>query len=237
MSLFAIGDLHLSYGGHKSMDPFGRAWINHEERIRENWLRMITDRDTVMILGDLSWAKSLEEAKPDFDYVLSLPGRKIMLRGNHDMFWDAKKTARLQEVFGDTLLFLQNNYFAFTNAEGVQYALVGTKGYTWEGKDSIEHAEKLVQREAVRLQASFEAAKADGFTHFLCFLHYPPTNIYQDDSAFTRMAEEYGAEQVVYAHCHGFMRFHDSYRGMHNGIRYSLASADCLKMKPMKVME
>ena len=236
MALYAIGDLHLSYGGQKSMDRFGRAWVDHEARIRRNWMRKITAEDTVMILGDLSWAKSLEEAGPDFDYVLSLPGRKIMLRGNHDMFWDAKKTAKLQAAFGEQLLFLQNNYYEYVNAAGVRYALVGTKGYTWEGKDTLDHAEKLVERETERLRVSFDAAREAGLTHFLCFLHYPPTNIYERDSAFTRMAEAYGSEQVVYAHCHGTLRFHDSIRGMYHGIRYSLASADCLRMDPMMVM-
>ena len=121
MALYAIGDLHLSYGGQKSMDRFGHAWVDHEARIRRNWIRKITAEDTVMIL----------------DYVLSLPGRKIMLRGNHDMFWNAKKTTKLQNAFGEQILFLQNNYYEYVNAAGVRYALVGTKGYDTRGRERI----------------------------------------------------------------------------------------------------
>ena len=148
-------------------------------------------------------------------------------------------------MYAGRLSFLQDNYYAYED-----YALVGTKGYCFEGpfyldgrgrivdwdEKEEEHAKKLVQRETGRLRRSFEAAKADGYRKFIMFLHYPPTNIMEDDSPFTLLAEEYGASQVIYAHCHGQARFDDSIRGMYHGICYSLTSGDYLKWHPLKVL-
>ncbi len=234
MSLYAIGDLHLAFGSEikAPMQLMGKVWIDHEKKFKENCARELTDADTLVLVGDHSWGRNLEECALDLEYIMALPGRKILLRGNHDMFWDAKKTAQLNERFAGKLEFLQNNYYAYGD-----YALVGTKGYCYEGKDTIEHAEMLVERELERLRISFEAAKADGFRKYIMFLHYPPTNIFERNSGFTKMAEKYGAEHVIYAHCHGEQRFHDSIRGKKRGIRYSLVSGDCLRWHPMKVLD
>ena len=148
------------------------------------------------------------------------------------MFWDAKKTARLNELFAGRLEFLQNNFYAYD-----EYALVGTKGYCYEGKDTIEHFEKLRSREIERLRVSFEMAKKTGYQKFIMFLHYPPTSIGEEESPFTRMAEEYGAEKVIYSHCHGKERFDDSFKGYVNGIEYKLVSGDYLKFKPELILE
>ena len=234
MSLYAIGDLHLAFGSEikAPMQLMGKVWIDHEKKFKENCARELTDADTLVLVGDHSWGRNLEECALDLEYIMALPGRKILLRGNHDMFWDAKKTAQLNERFAGKLEFLQNNYYAYGD-----YALVGTKGYCYEGKDTIEHAEMLVERELERLRISFEAARADGFRKYIMFLHYPPTNIFERNSGFTKMAEKYGAEQVIYAHCHGEQCFHDSIRGKKRGIRYSLVSGDCLRWHPMKVLD
>ena len=232
MALYALGDLHLSFGTDKPMDMFGRAWHGHAEKIRQNCARIVRPEDTLVLVGDHSWGRDLEECMPDFDFIRALPGRKVLIRGNHDCFWNAKKTAALNERFAGELFFLQNNYYPYG-----EYALVGTKGYTWEGKDSREHAEMLVERELVRLGASFDAAEADGFSRFIMFLHFPPTNILERNSGFTRMAEKRGAEQVVYAHCHGEERFGDSLHGRHHGVRYHLVSGDFLHFMPKKILD
>nr|MCR5102112.1 metallophosphoesterase [Butyrivibrio sp.] len=180
------------------------------------------------------------------DWISMLPGRKILLRGNHDTYWDPKRTEKLNKLFEGRLNFLQNNYYSYNDI-----ALVGTKGYTFEGpfwvdrsgnvtgwdEEEAEHAEKLVGREINRLRRSFDAATRDGFKKFIMFLHYPPTNILQRESAFTRIAEEYGVEQVIYGHCHGESRFNDSIRGNMNGIEYTLVSGDCLRWKPEKILQ
>ena len=149
MSLYAIGDLHLAFGSEikAPMQLMGKVWIDHEKKFKENCARELTDADTLVLVGDHSWGRNLEECALDLEYIMALPGRKILLRGNHDMFWDAKKTAQLNERFAGKLEFLQNNYYAYGD-----YALVGTKGYCYEGKDTIEHAEMLVERELERLR-------------------------------------------------------------------------------------
>ena len=233
MALYAIGDLHLSFQSEVKvpMQTMGKVWIDHERKFRENCLNTVREEDTLVLLGDHSWGKKLADCELDLQYIENLPGRKILLRGNHDMFWEARKTEQLNRLYEGRLFFLQNNYYAYED-----YALVGTKGYCYEGKDTPEHAAMLVEREAERLRISFEAAKKDGYAKFIMFLHYPPTNIMERNSVFTKMASEYGAEQVVYAHCHGEARFHDSIRGKKRGIRYSLASGDCLRWHPLRIL-
>lgn len=247
MSLFALGDLHLHYQVPlKAHGQQGRIWKNHEEVFRRTCREIIRQDDTLVLVGDHSWGRTLAECEKDLQYIADLPGRKILLRGNHDMFWDAKKTQALNDGFSGRLLFLQNNFFPYG-----EYALVGTKGFTFEGPFMVnrrgqvvgwdekekERAEKLVDRELERLRISFEAAANDGYSKFIMFLHYPPTNILEKSSGFTRMAEEYGAEQVIYAHCHGESRFHDSIIGTKKGIQYSLVSGDFRKWIPMKVLD
>ena len=247
MSLFAIGDLHLHF--QSELKAHGQltapVWKNHEERFLSSCRRMIGPEDTLLLAGDHSWGRNMGECEQDFEYILSLPGRKILLRGNHDMFWDAKKTAALNERFAGSLFFLQNNYAAYQD-----FALVGTKGFTFEGpfylnrrgqvvgwdEEAEEQAAKLVEREAARLRLSCEAARRDGCRRFILFLHYPPTSILEKESAFTRIAEIYHAEQVIYAHCHGAPRFHDSLLGTHRGIRYSLVSGDYLGWEPQLIV-
>ena len=247
MSLYAIGDLHLHFQSvlkapGQLRDP---AWRNHEERFRKACAALVRPGDTLVLAGDHSWGRNLAECERDLEYIMALPGKKVLLRGNHDMFWDAKKTAALNRQFEGKLFFLQNNYFHYGDC-----ALVGTKGYTFEGpfyldrrgrikgwdEKEAEHAERLVEREVERLRASFEAARRDGYRRFIMFLHYPPTNILQKRSAFTDIAEEYGADKVVYAHCHGQTRFHDSLEGTVRGVEYRLVSGDYLLWKPERIL-
>ena len=247
MSLYAIGDLHLHFQSElKAPGQLNSpVWKNHEITFRKNCLSMVRPEDTLVLLGDHSWGRNWAECQKDYDYICALPGRKILLRGNHDMIWDAKKTPQLNERFEGKLRFLQDNYYPYKD-----FALVGTKGFTFEGpfyvnaqrkvlgwdEDAFFHAQKLVERESLRLRASFEAAKKDGFKKFILFLHYPPTNILEKESVFTAIAQEYGASQVIYAHCHGRSRFHDSLMGDVNGIQYHLASGDYLEWVPLKVL-
>ncbi len=247
MALFAIGDLHLHFGSvlrvpSQLNDPL---WKNHEARLSKNCAGLVREKDTLVLVGDHSWGRNMNECAPDFDYICALPGRKVLLRGNHDMFWDAKKTEALNDRFAGRLFFLQNNYAPYGDV-----ALVGTKGFTFEGpfyldrrgrvtgwdEQEYERAQKLVAREAERLRASFEAAQRDGFHRFVLFLHYPPTNILEKSSVFTDMAEEYGVDKVIYAHCHGQTRFHDSLEGRVRGVDYRLVSGDSLNWIPQRIV-
>lgn len=245
MALYALGDLHLSFQADKSMDVFGSVWKRHEQKIEKYVNRTVKPKDTLVLTGDHSWGRKLSECREDLAFIERLPGRKILLRGNHDMFWDAKKTERLNEEYAGKLFFLQNNFAIYED-----YALVGTKGYTFEGpfyldrmgrvtgwdEERARQARKLVNREMNRLRESFEQARKDGFRKYVLFLHYPPTNILEETSPFTEIAEEYGVSAVVYSHCHGEQRFHDSIRGVFHGIPYLLVSGDFLNFHPAQVL-
>ena len=231
MALYAMGDFHLSFTVNKPMDVFGSEWKNHVRKIEKYWKKYVKETDTAVITGDHSWGRNLDECREDLKFIEDLPGCKILLRGNHDMFWDAKKTDRLNSLYEGKLSFLQNNFYTYED-----YALVGTKGYCYEGKDSYEHFEKIRDRELVRLRTSFEAARSAGYRKYIMFLHYPPTSIGETESGFTKMAQEYGAEQVVYSHCHGKARYDDSFHGEVDGIIYHLVSSDYLRFKPERIL-
>ncbi len=232
MALYALGDLHLAFQSDKTMDIFGKAWRGHERKTEKNCNKIMTEEDTLVLVGDHSWGKGLEQCELDLRFIENLPGRKILIRGNHDNFWNAKKTQKLNDLYKGRLFFLQNNFYPYKD-----YAIVGTKGYCYEGFDTREHADMLIEREAKRLKASFEAARAEGFEKFIVFLHYPPTEIGERQSRFTLMARAYGAEQVIYAHCHGKERFHDSLLGNVDGIKYSLVSGDYLDFMPQRILD
>ncbi|MBR3473822.1 MAG: metallophosphoesterase [Oscillospiraceae bacterium] len=248
MALYAIGDLHLHFQSElKARRQLReRVWKNHEEKLRLACEKLLTPEDTLVLAGDHSWGRKLPECEEDLRYIQALPGRKILLRGNHDMFWDAGKTGELNRLFEGKLSFLQGNFYSYGD-----YALVGTKGACFEGpfyldrrgrilgwdEEEEKKAAKLVERETERLRVSFEAARAAGFRRYLVFLHYPPTSILEEESPFTRMAEEYGAQQLIYAHIHGETRYGDSILGEKNGIRYSLVSGDYLKWQPLKLLD
>lgn len=248
MSLYAIGDLHLHFQSElKARNQlYDRVWKKHEIRFKRNCEKLIRSEDTLVLVGDHSWGRDLDECGKDLLYISDLPGRKILIRGNHDMFWDVKKTVALNEQFRPALTFLQDSFESYRD-----YAIVGTKGFTFEGPFYLDHfgrivgwdeakeshAKKLVEREAVRLKKSFDSAIEAGYKKFIMFLHYPPTNILEEKSVFTDIAEEYGAKAVVYAHCHGESRFHDSIEGERHGIEYHLVSGDYLNWKPLKIMD
>ena len=248
MSLYAIGDLHLHYQSVLKAPGqlYNRVWKNHEKKFRKNCMKMITDEDALVLVGDHSWGRRLSECELDLEYICDLPGRKILTRGNHDMFWDAKKTERLNDQYKPRLTFLQDSYETYQD-----YALVGTKGFTFEGpfyldrrgritgwdEEAEQHAVKLVDRELKRLRRSFELAREGGYRRFIMFLHYPPTNILEKRSPFTDLAEEYDAEQVIYAHCHGERHFHDSILGQYRGREYRLVSGDYLRWTPLKILD
>lgn len=245
MALYALGDLHLSFQSDKSMDKFGRIWKNHERKIMKYAEKTVKREDTLVLTGDHSWGRKLDQCREDLAFIEKLPGRKILLRGNHDMFWDAKKTEKLNREFGDRLFFLQNNFAVYQD-----YALVGTKGFTFEGPFYLDHsgriigwdekneeqAEKLVQRETGRLRESFRLARSAGYSKFIMFLHYPPTSILETSSAFTEIARENRVSAVVYSHCHGESRFGDSLRGEYQGIQYFLVSGDYLNFHPRLIL-
>ncbi|MEI8215500.1 MAG: metallophosphoesterase [Eubacteriales bacterium] len=229
MALFSIADLHLSFTTEKPMDIYGGWWINHTETIRNNWLQNIGEDDTVLIPGDISWALRLEDAKEDLSWLDALPGKKIAVKGNHDLWWSS--ISKLSKLSLD-INFIQNNFFQYED-----YAICGTRGWICPGdKDFTIHDEKIYKREVNRLMLSLNAAKSEGFRKFIAMLHFPPTNENMDKSGFTELLEEYGVEALVYGHLHNKEGFNKGIKGEVNGIKYYLTSCDAIECNPMKLL-
>jgi predicted phosphohydrolase len=230
MALYALGDLHLSLNSNKSMEIFGDGWQDYVLRLKEAF-SALRPEDVTVLCGDLSWGMSLEESLEDFRFIDALPGKKYLLKGNHDYWWNT--AAKMERFFREheltTMEILHNNCKFYG-----ELALCGTRGWFYELDNQGTHDEKVLLREIGRLETSLKAA---GEHEKLVFLHYPPTNIVEEESIFTRMAEEYGVEHVVYSHCHGESRYGDSIHGVHHGIRYHLVSGDYLNFKPEKILD
>ena len=228
MALYAIGDTHLSFGSNKPMDVFGSGWTGYVERLRQGF-EIVAPEDTVVLCGDLSWGMSLEEAREDFAFLNALPGKKLILKGNHDYWWTtaAKMERFFRENGFDSLAILHNNCRLYGDT-----ALCGTRGWFYE-EDRGEHSAKIFNRELLRLEASLKAA---GEREKLCFLHYPP--VYQGYRCreIMDLLERYGVTRCCYGHLHG-----GSHRlavcGPVGGVDYQLVSADYLGFCPKKIMD
>lgn len=229
MALFVMGDLHLSLSSDKSMDIFG-GWENYVERIKENWNREVSPEDTVVVPGDISWAMSLKEAVADFSYIHELPGRKIILKGNHDYWWTtaAKMNNFLAENGFDNIFILHNNHYAYEN-----YGICGTRG--WINDDSEPADAKVLAREAQRLETSIASAENAGLEP-LVFLHYPPLygNEYNPD--LLEVMYRHNIKRCWYGHIHGKKGHQNAVNGERDGIVFQLVSADYVQFCPVKIM-
>jgi len=229
MALFVMGDLHLSLSSDKSMDIFG-GWENYVERIKENWNREVSPEDTVVVPGDISWAMSLKEAVADFRYIHELPGRKIILKGNHDYWWTtaAKMNNFLAENSFDSIFILHNNHYAYES-----FGICGTRG--WINDDSEPADAKVLAREAQRLETSIASAESTGLEP-LVFLHYPPLygNEYNPD--LLEVMYRHNIKRCWYGHIHGRKGHQNAVNGERDGIVFQLVSADYVQFCPVKIM-
>ena len=228
MALYAIGDLHLCLGAPKPMDIFGGAWVGYMEKLRQG-MQVLTPEDTLVLMGDLSWALDLESAKADFAWIAALPGRKIILKGNHDYWWStaAKFTRFCQENGFENLFLLNNNCYFYENT-----AICGTRGWFYEEERSGQHDEKVFRRELGRLEASLKAA---GEQEKLVFLHYPPRYKGYECPEILSLLERYGVRRCFYGHLHGGSRSL-AREGLWSNIDYRLLSADQLDFRPMQIL-
>lgn len=224
--IFTIADLHLPLGIDKPMDIFGSRWENYVGRLAENWQAVVKPTDTVVIPGDFSWATYIEEAKADFDYLESLNGRKIILKGNHDYWWTTmSKMNEFVEMNGyKTISFMHNNSF---EAEGV--SICGTRGWLYPGFSGYtESDEKYFLREVMRLESSLKTAKTD---EIYVFTHYPPMSGLCEGNAFIDMLKKYNVKKCFYGHLHG-MTHANRIREEYDGIKYYLIASDFLGFMP-----
>lgn len=223
MRLFAIGDLHLPGGQEKPMDVFGDHWEGHFERIAADWCARVAADDAVLIPGDTSWAMQLSDAVPDLHRIGALPGRKLLIKGNHDYWWGG--IGQVRRVLPEGMTAIQHDVVDLGIA-----VVTGTRGWTFPTAETPLSAEdeRIFNRELIRLELALTAAqKAAEGRPILLMLHYPPLYQTVRETAFTRLIEKYPVHTVVYGHLHG-AGIQAGYTGMWNGVRYMLASCDAL---------
>lgn len=233
--LYTISDPHLSLSCQKPMDIFGAKWLNHAEKLAQNWSKTVTQNDTVVIPGDISWAMTLDQAKADLEFLNSLPGEKIIGKGNHDYWWE---TASKLETFKqnnrlDTISFLHNNAFY---AQGK--IICGTRGWTCEEKLTGED-KKLVERENLRLKLSLEQAKKLSSVYpdaeIIPFMHFPPATPFYTHECIMDTLLEYGVQRLFYGHLHGNFSKNNICHSKY-GILLHLVSGDFLEFCPLKIL-
>ncbi len=228
MALYVIGDLHLSLAVNKSMEIFGPAWENYVARIEEG-LSVLTEDDTLVLAGDTSWGMTLEEAGADFHFLDRFPGKKYLIKGNHDYWWTT--AAKLHRFFAQegirTLDILHNSCVFYGD-----YAICGTRGWFLE-EEQKPHNAKVLNREVMRLETSLAAA---GGRPILCFLHYPPLYQGYQCPEILHMLEKYRVRTCCYGHLHG-PAIRRRMEGERNGTVFSLISADYLGFTPKKICD
>ncbi|OUN00914.1 MAG: hypothetical protein BAA04_07985 [Firmicutes bacterium ZCTH02-B6] len=230
MRVFAIGDLHLPGGQDKPMDVFGAGWIDHPHKIRRAWLEVVGADDVVLMPGDLSWAMTLEQAGADFAYLSGLPGRIVIIRGNHDYWWSS--ISKVRRALPPNVVALQNDHLML----GAGWAVCGTRGWTVPGSYAFQPEEdtKIYLRELQRLELSLKSAMRAGAQRLIVMLHYPPTNERHEPSGFTRLLEAYPVVHCVYGHLHGPAR-RQALVGLVGGIRFHLVACDAIDFRPVLI--
>jgi predicted phosphohydrolase len=212
------------------MGVFGGAWKDHADKLAEIWKKDVSEKDIVIVVGDISWAMKTEDAIPDLDFLHRLPGKKLLIRGNHDLWWQGIN--KLNMLYED-MIFLQNDYFAFDE----DLAICGSRGWGLPGlEDYGKDDEKILKRELIRLKFSLEKAINAGFKNIICALHFPPALTPKNSSPFTELISQYPVSQVVYGHLHGQQAYKKGIIGIYEGIKYSLVSGDYLGFKPLMIM-
>ena len=230
MAIYVIADLHLSFSTNKPMDIFGKNWQNYEEKIKQDWLEKVNENDIVILPGDFSWAMYLEETEKDFNFINNLPGKKILLKGNHDYWWSTVTSMRkyLKEKEMTNIDFLYNNSYEYENK-----IIVGTRG--WAISEEQEDI-RLTKREVDRLELSIK----DGITKYgenkeiIAFMHYPPVTKNHMNTDYIKLMKKYNIEKCFYGHLHG-NSIKDAIEGVIDGIQLKLVSADGLDFKLIKV--
>ena len=225
LSIYAISDLHLSLKNNKPMDIFGNEWKNHDEKKKKDWKEKVKENDLVLLPGDFSWATYLEDTYPDFEYLNNLPGKKILLKGNHDYWWSTITSMRkyLEENSFKNIDFLYNNSYCFE-----EHIIVGTRG--WSALEEGD-TEKMIKRECARLELSFlDSIKKYGKDKpIIVCMHYPPMK------EFLAIMKKYNAKICLYGHLHGKQQL-EVKEGIVNGVNLLMVSSDYLQFKLKKIV-
>ncbi len=230
MKIFAISDLHLSNSCDKPMDVFGGKWEGYTQKIEQNWKANVSENDLVLIAGDISWAMKLDEVKSDLEWIDALPGKKIIIKGNHEYWW--KSISSVREILPESIEAIQNDAIKIDG-----FVICGTRGWMVpeDSKDYTEQDEKLYKREVERLKLTLMFAKnmKSENDKIVAMMHFPPFNSAKDDSEFTKLFEEYGVDKVVFGHIHGYTNCPLVYDK--NGVRYYFTSCDHIDNNPILI--
>ncbi len=233
MSIYAIGDLHLSLNKEKPMDIFGQKWKNHEQKIKENWEKTVSNDDLVLLPGDFSWEMHLKDMYEDFKFLNDLPGKKLLLKGNHDYWWTtlAKMREFIEKNKFENIDFLYNNSYLFENK-----IIAGTRGWTL---NDTENSDKMNHREEERLKLSLQSGIDNfGKKEIICIMHYPPIITDEEKnikvSNYIKIMKDYNVETCLYGHLHGESH-EEAYEGNYDGINFKLVSSDYLDFKLYKI--
>lgn len=228
MALYAIGDLHLCLGAPKPMDIFGGNWVGYMDKLKDG-LSVIGPEDTTVLLGDLSWALDLGTAREDFAWIDQIPGRKVILKGNHDYWWStASKFYKFCDDNGfSNQLILNNNHYEYSG-----WAICGTRGWFFEEERGSDHDEKVFKRELIRLETSLKSA---GDLPKIVFLHYPPLYKGYCCEEIIELLNRYEVRQCYYGHLHGASHGL-ALEGQRDGVEYRLVAADKLNFQPYRVL-
>ena len=222
LKIFAISDLHLSFGSNKPMEVFGGNWENYLEQIQADWAEKVGDEDLVLIAGDISWAMKLEETKLDFEFLAKLKGKKVIIRGNHDFWWSSISNVR--DRLPENVFAIQNDAMKFGDV-----IICGTRGWTVPEDINNQSAEdeKIYKRELIRLELTLQSAQKlrQNGEQIICMIHYPPFNSSRKESEFTALFEKFGVSKVVYGHLHGG-KSRANLQLTINNIEYYLTSCD-----------
>lgn len=234
MSIYTIGDLHLSFNEDKPMSVFGEIWNDYEEKIKKDWNRKVKEDDLVVLPGDFSWSMYLKDTYKDFEYLNKLSGKKLLLKGNHDYWWTTVTSMRnyIKENNFKNIDFLYNNSYKFENN-----IIVGTRG--WILSEESE-AKKMINRESARLELSIQDAlkEKEEDDEIIAFMHYPPilkSNVQKNEmNEFIKVLKKYDIKKCYYGHLHS-SSIKDAIEGNYFGIEFKLVSADGLNFKLEKV--
>jgi predicted phosphohydrolase len=231
MRVFAIGDLHLEGGTGKTMERFGDHWRDHDKKIFAAWERVGRDDDLLLIVGDLSWAIHLKEAKPDLDRIGAMKGTKIILKGNHDYWWQSQ--TKMKVALHPSIRIIQGNALIINRV-----AIAGTRGWVCPNDTYFEpHDQKIYEREVGRLKlalASLSGREAD-YDSLIVALHYPPTNNKHEASGFTELIDACGADACIYGHLHGEEAIKTALTGLRGRTQHYLVSADSVDFTPKEI--
>ena len=226
MQIYAIADLHLSLTSEKPMDVFGEAWRGHAEKLKRNWQERVQQDDLVLVPGDISWAMQLSAALPDLSFIGDLPGKKILLKGNHDYWWSA--IGRVRSNLPEGMRALQNDSIV---EDGI--GICGSRGWLCPGSNNFNaEDQKIYLRELDRLSLSLASLPA--VETKIAMLHFPPFLDKEKGSGFTERLEEAGVQIVVYGHLHGEANRY-AFEGERNGITYHCVAADKLDFAPKRI--